>query len=45
MEIRDAEPADREAMRAIYNEVLASSTAIFSDIARTHAAAAWGVYC
>jgi phosphinothricin acetyltransferase len=35
MDIRDAEPRDLEAMRAIYNDVLASSTAIFSDIPRS----------
>lgn len=40
MHIRDAEPADLEAMRAIYNEVLASSTAIFSNIVRTSEAQA-----
>ena len=37
MEVRDAEPRDLEAMRAIYNEVLAGSTAIFSDTERTAA--------
>jgi L-amino acid N-acyltransferase len=34
-EIRDAEANDLEAMRAIYNDVLATSTAIFSDVLRT----------
>lgn len=37
IELRDAEPRDVEAMRAIYNEVLTRSTAIFSDIERTAA--------
>lgn len=35
MDIRDAQVGDLEAMRAIYNEVLASSTSIFSDIPRS----------
>jgi len=35
-DIRDATEADLPAMLAIYNEVLASSTSIFSDIPRTH---------
>jgi L-amino acid N-acyltransferase len=34
-QIRDAETTDLEAMRAIYNDVLANSTAIFSDVPRT----------
>jgi L-amino acid N-acyltransferase YncA len=34
-EIRDARRSDVPAMLAIYNEVLTSSTAIFSDVART----------
>jgi L-amino acid N-acyltransferase len=33
--IRDADTSDLEAMRAIYNEVLVNSTAIFSDVLRT----------
>lgn len=37
LEIRDADIADLAAMLAIYNEVLATSTAIFSDISRTPA--------
>jgi len=37
LEIPDAEVADLDAMLAIYNEVLATSTSIFSDIARTPA--------
>jgi L-amino acid N-acyltransferase len=37
LEIRDAAMADLDAMLAIYNDVLASSTAIFSDIERTQA--------
>jgi L-amino acid N-acyltransferase YncA len=35
MEIRDAREADLPAMREIYNEVLAGSTAIFSEVQRT----------
>jgi L-amino acid N-acyltransferase len=33
--VRDAEASDLEAMRAIYNDVLVGSTAIFSDVLRT----------
>jgi len=35
LEIRDATAADCSAMLAIYNEIVASSTAIFSDTPRT----------
>lgn len=35
--IRDATVADLDAMLAIYNDVLATSTSIFSDIARSQA--------
>ncbi len=35
IDIRDAVPNDLDAIRAIYNDVLARSTAIFSDIPRT----------
>ena len=35
IEIRDASDSDLARMREIYNEVLARSTAIFSDIARS----------
>jgi L-amino acid N-acyltransferase len=35
LEIRDADIADLDAMLAIYNDVLATSTSIFSDIERT----------
>lgn len=36
VEIRDAHDSDVPAMLAIYNEVLLTSTAIFSDVVRTH---------
>jgi L-amino acid N-acyltransferase len=36
LEIRDACDSDVSAMLAIYNDVLLTSTAIFSDVARTH---------
>lgn len=37
LEIRDADAADLDAMLAIYNDVLATSTSIFSDVERTPA--------
>jgi phosphinothricin acetyltransferase len=35
IDIRDADSSDLDAIRAIYNDVLDRSTAIFSDVART----------
>ena len=35
LEIRDAREDDLESMRDIYNDVLATSTSIFSDVKRT----------
>jgi len=37
LDIRDGQPHDVEALRAIYNEVVANSTAIFSDVPRSSA--------
>jgi phosphinothricin acetyltransferase len=36
LDIREADSNDLDAMLAIYNDVLATSTSIFSDVKRTH---------